>query len=110
MKSLKTNYLGKKYLEQCSKITIKEIMNKVSLELQKQIMDIELDWIDLIKTRANYWGFRVWFKCPMCSNKVFTLYNINWILKCRKCSSLQYKKQRYKWMLEEKIINQFANK
>jgi hypothetical protein len=42
MKTLKTNYLGKKYLEQCSKITIKEIVAKVSLEVEKQILDIEL--------------------------------------------------------------------
>jgi hypothetical protein len=42
MKTLKTNYLGKKYLEQCPKITIKEIVDKVSFEVEKQILDIEL--------------------------------------------------------------------
>jgi hypothetical protein len=42
MKTLKTNYLGKKYLEQCPKVTIKEIVDKVSLEVEKQILDIEL--------------------------------------------------------------------
>lgn len=105
MKTLKTNYLGKKYLEQCPKITIKEILQKVSLEIEKQIMDIELGWLEIIKTKANYWGFRLWFKCPKCNNKVFTLYNINWELKCRKCSNLTYKKQRYRGMVEEKILN-----
>lgn len=59
MKTLKTNYLGKKYLEQCSKITIKEIVAKVSLEVEKQILDIELGWLEIIKTKANYWGFRL---------------------------------------------------
>jgi len=43
MKTLKTNYLGKKYLEQCPKITIKEILQKVTLEIEKQILDIELE-------------------------------------------------------------------
>lgn len=105
MKTLKPNNLGKKYLEQCQKITIKEILKKVSLEVEKQILNIELDWLDIIKTKANYWGFRLWFKCPVCKNKVFTLYNVNWELKCRKCSWLKYKKQRFKWMLEEKIFN-----
>lgn len=103
MKTLKTNYLGKKYLEQCQKITIKEIINKVSLEIEKQILNIELDWLEIIKTKANYWGFRVWFKCPICNKKVFTLYNINWVLKCRNCSWLNYRKQRFKGMLEWKI-------
>ena len=102
-KTLKPNYLGRKYLEQYNKITIKEILQKVTLEVQKQILDIELDWIEIVKTKANYWGFRLWFKCPECSNKSFILYNINWNLKCRKCSWLNYKKQRFKWMLEEKL-------
>lgn len=104
MKTLKTNYLGKKYLEQCPKITIKEIMDKVSLAIEKQILDIELEWIEIIKTKANYGGFRVWFKCPKCNHKVFNLYNINWNLICRKCSWLKYRKQRFKWMLEEKLF------
>jgi hypothetical protein len=43
MKTLKINYLGKKYLEQFPKITIKEILEKVSLEIEKQILDIELE-------------------------------------------------------------------
>ena len=103
MKTLKPNYLGKKYLEQYQKITIKEIMNKVSLEIEKQILDIELDWVEIIKTKANYGGFRIWFKCPKCNNKVFNLYNINSVLICRQCSWLNYRKQRFKGMLEEKL-------
>jgi DNA-directed RNA polymerase subunit RPC12/RpoP len=79
-------------------------MQKVALEVQKEILNIELDWIEIIKTKANYWWFRMWFKCPKCSNKVFTLYNINSELVCRKCSWLNYKKQRFKWMLEEKLF------
>jgi hypothetical protein len=66
-------------------------------------LDISLDWLEIIKTNANYWGFRLWFKCPECENKVFTLYDVNSTLKCRKCSWLKYKKQRFKWMLEEKL-------
>jgi hypothetical protein len=43
MKTLTVNYLGKKYLEQCQKITIKEIVNKAYLEIEKLVLDISLD-------------------------------------------------------------------
>jgi hypothetical protein len=42
MKWLKPNNLGKNYLEQCNKITIKEILNKVKIKVEKEILDIEL--------------------------------------------------------------------
>jgi len=100
MKTLRTNYLGNKYLEQCSKISIKSILRTVENKLREELLNIELDGIEIIKTKANYWGFRVWFKCPKCKNKVFNLYDINGFFLCRQCSWLQYKKQRFKWMIE----------
>lgn len=105
MKTLKTNYLGKRYLEQCPKITIKTLFKKIEKELKKEMLNISLDWIEIIHTRANYGWYRSWFKCPKCQNKIFTLYNLNWELMCRKCSNLTYKKQRYKWMIEWKMQN-----
>ncbi len=104
MKTLKVNYLGKKYLEQCNKISIKSIMKIVEEKLKNELLELELEWIEIIKTKANYWWFRIWFKCPRCSSRCFNLYNVNWELICRKCSWLKYKKQVYKGMLEEKII------
>ena len=103
MKTLKTNNLGKKYLEQCQKITIKELLKRVEAILKNEIMNIELWWLEIVKTKANYGWYRCWFKCPYCEKKVFTLYNIRWEFKCRKCSWLKYKKQRFKGMLEEEI-------
>lgn len=105
MKTLKTNYLGKKYLEQCPKITIKSLLYKVEKELKKDLLSVKLEWIEIIKTKANYGWFRQWFKCPKCSLKVFILYNVNWNLICRKCSNLPYKKQKYKWMIEWNLLN-----
>jgi len=103
MKRLRINYLGKKYLEQCKQITIKEIIKKVEYRIKDEILNMELDWIEIEKTTTNYWWFRLWFKCPMCNNKVFKLYEINWNLICRICSWLPYKKQKYKGMIEWKI-------
>lgn len=107
MKTLKTNYLGSFTLESCRNITIKELFDKIKKRLRNEILNIELDWIELIKTKANLWWDRYWFKCPVCSNKSFKLYKSPTTnnLCCRKCSWLKYKKQRYKWMLEEKVGN-----
>lgn len=103
MKTLRTNYWGKKYLEQYPKITIKSLLENITQQLKKEMLDIQLDGIEIIHTQANYGGYRSWFKCPICTHKAFTLYNIDGSLMCRKCSKLSYKKQRYKGMLEEKI-------
>lgn len=107
MKTLKTNYLGSFTLEQCKKITIKDLFDKVEEKLRNELLSIELDWIELIKTKANLWWFRYWFKCPVCASKSFNLYKspITNNLCCRKCSGLKYKKQRFRGMLEEKVGN-----
>ncbi len=104
-KRLGPNYLGKNYLEQCPKITIKELLEKVEKQLKEELLGISLDWLEIVKTKANYWWFRSWFKCQYCQKKVFTLYEISGSLKCRKCTGLSYKKQRYKGMLEGKLKN-----
>jgi hypothetical protein len=43
MKTLKTNYLGKKYLEQCPKITIKTLYDKIEKQIKKELLDVNLD-------------------------------------------------------------------
>jgi len=103
MRKLKNEYQENVYLENYPKTTIKEVLIKAKKRLYSEILKIELDWIEILKTKANYWWERIWFKCPNCSNRVFTLYDIKGSFKCRKCSWLKYKKQRIKWMLEDKI-------
>lgn len=112
MKTLRANYLGSFTLESCLKITVKDLFYQIEQKLRNEILNIELDWIELIETKANLWWVRYWFKCPDCYNKSFILYKspITNNLCCRKCSGLKYKKQRYKWMIEEKMINKFGNK
>jgi len=107
MKTLTPNYLGKKYLEQCPKISIKSLFEKIEKQLKKELLHIDIGEVEIIHTKANYGGYRKWFKCPMCTKKVFTLYQIQRNLICRNCTWLKYKKQRYTWMLEEKV---FKNK
>jgi ribosomal protein S27AE len=104
MKTLKINYLGKKYLEQCPKITIKQVYRNIEESLKQELLNIELEGIEIVQTKANYGGYRKWFACPECGQKSFTLYSVNNRFVCRKCSGLKYKKQAYKGMLEEKVF------
>jgi hypothetical protein len=53
MKTLRTNYLGK-YLEQYPKVSIKSILQSVEFKIKEEILNIELEGIEIIKTSANY--------------------------------------------------------
>lgn len=103
MKTLKTNLLGKFYLEQLPKITIKSLYKEIEDKVRDEVLNMKLEWIDIVYSDANYGGKRKWFKCPSCSQKVFTLYNFWWKLLCRTCTWLWYKSQKYSKMLEEKV-------
>lgn len=103
MKTLKINYLGKKYLEQCPKITIKQFYREIEESLREELLHIKLEGIEIVKTKANYGWYRKWFACPECRKKVFTLYTVTNKFVCRTCSWLKYKKQKFKGMLEEKV-------
>ena len=54
-----------------------------------QTISIELD-----RTRLNYGGHRVWWKCPCCSARVGLLYWEDWRWQCRKCAGLVHESTR----------------
>lgn len=103
MKTFNTNLLGKKYLEQYPKITIKSLFLEIENKIKEEILKTKLDWINLIYTKANYWWTRKWFECPNCKQKCFSVYNTSSWFKCRKCLWLPYKSQKFNGMLEEKF-------
>jgi len=103
MKRLDTKTLGKSYLEQCEKITIKWLFQEIERELREKLLQVKLDWVEIVHTKANFGWYRKWFLCPSCQSKVFTLYKIWGSLKCRECSWLMYKSQKYSKILEQKV-------
>ena len=105
MKRLDTKTLGKSYLEQCQKITIKWLFQEIEQELREKLTNIKLNGIEIVYTKANYGWYRKWFLCPKCQSKVFILYKVLGSLKCRECCWLPYKSQKYSKMLEKKCIN-----
>ena len=54
-----------------------------------QTISIELD-----RTRLNYGGHRVWWRCPCCHARVGVLYRETWSWKCRKCAGLVHESTR----------------
>lgn len=106
-KSLTPNNLGKKYLvEQCQKIRIIDFLKTYRHKLKKLVLTSELEIlelkINLTTSKTCYNGIRFWFKCPLCYKRIGVLYKhpLNNKLGCRCCLNLEYKKQRYKGMLE----------
>ena len=110
-KSLIPNNFGKKYLvEQCQKISLKKIFSKYHLDIKKLIASSELEAqgikIEFITSKTNYGGTRLWFCCPLCKKRIGVLYKhpLSNIFGCRQCLNLDYRKRKYKGMIEENKI------
>lgn len=50
--------------------------------------------VSIDKMPQNFGGYRWWYKCPKCINRVKKLYLINGSFKCRKCHNLTYRSCR----------------
>ena len=104
---MKPNDLGKKYLvEECQKIEINSFLRKAKRKLREVLINSELSFkgmvIELLISKTGFGGVRYWFKCPQCGHRVGTLFTnaISRNLGCRECLGLEYKKRRYKGMIE----------
>lgn len=108
MKTLPPNDFGKKLLtEQCYKINIidfvRESNKKIKEILIKSLLKSDGYNITLSRSKTGFGGTRFWFSCPICNKRVGVLYRhpVSQILACRKCLGLDYRKHRYKGMLED---------
>ncbi len=111
MKTLTPNNFGNKHLvENCQKIQIKDLLVKCKTKFKEMILNAELDIMDinieLTTSRTFYNGIRFWFKCPICHSRIGILYKhpVNQQIGCKKCLNLDYRKRRYKGMIEEGIL------
>jgi hypothetical protein len=107
MKSLMPNNLGKKFVvEECQKLSIKDYLDKFKLTLKQEILssviEIADQQVELGTTKTGFGGERYWFKCPSCKRRIGVLlvHPVNHQVGCRVCLDLEYKKRRYKGMLE----------
>ncbi len=110
MKSLNPIDLGKKYLvEECQKIKISDFLKSYRTKLKQLFLSSELEVvglnIDLMTSKTGYNGLRFWFKCPYCKKRTGVLFRhpISRKVGCRLCLNLEYRKRRYKGMLENEV-------
>lgn len=110
-KTMSPNDFGKKYLtEECRKIILSDFTKKAKQQIKKMVLKSSLEAvgcnIDFIQSKTGFGGIRYWFSCPICHKRSGVIYirPISHVLGCRKCLKLDYRKHRYKGMIEEKVI------
>lgn len=110
MKSLINNNLGKKLLvENCQQVKVAPFIERLKSDLRNLLItsfitvnDCE---IGIMSSETGNGGERYWFSCPICNRRTGILYNhpIHQSLGCRLCLNLDYRKRRYKGMIESLI-------
>ncbi|PJA39992.1 hypothetical protein CO179_03770 [candidate division WWE3 bacterium CG_4_9_14_3_um_filter_39_7] len=108
MKSLNPNNLGL-LVEECQKVKISDFLKKSRTGLREVIIKSELEvegfHIELTTSKTGYNGVRFWFKCPLCNSRVGVLFRhpTSNAIGCRQCLRLEYRKRRYKGMIEGEL-------
>lgn len=112
VKSLNPNNLGNKLLvEDCQKISINTFSRQAKKKLKEIFLSSQFEVlnrnIELLTSNVHFGGVRYWFKCPVCEKRVGTLFihPLNQRVGCRDCLGLQYRKTRYKGMIENKLFD-----
>jgi hypothetical protein len=108
---MKPNDLGKKLLvEECQKISVNLFLRKAKSGLKENLISSQIETqglsIKLTTSKTGFGGIRYWFECPICKIRVGVLYAhpLNQKVGCRQCLSLEYRKRRYKGMIESKLL------
>ena len=111
MKPLNPNDFGKNKLtvEDCWGIDIKNFLTSYRQKIKEEFLSYQAEIsglkIEFMTSRTNFNGLRYWFKCPICKLKVGRIYKhpLSNLIGCRKCLNLDYRKRRFKGMIEEQI-------
>ncbi len=96
-------------VEDCSKVRIEDFLRSCRGKLKKLILNSEIEasgyHIKLTTSRTHYNGIRIWFECPLCNKRVGVLFKhpFDGRVGCRQCLNLEYKKRRYKGMIENNL-------
>jgi len=102
------NDLGRNYLvDDCQKVAVTDLLRDYKVKLKETILRTQFEMLDenilITTTKTGNNGFRFWFMCPRCKRRAGTLlkHPLQNILGCRVCLKLEYKKRRFRGMVEE---------
>jgi len=112
MKTMNNNNLGINtfLVEDCQKVSVADVLQKYRINIKKTLLrsQFEIIGIDvqLTTSQTGNNGTRFWFVCPNCKRRIglLLIHPLQKQLGCRKCLNLEYKNQRFKGMIESKII------
>ena len=111
MKLMNPNNFGKKQLvENCRQLRINELLRLYNRRIKEELLNstVETQQVDInfTTTKTGFGGIRFWFECPICQKRKGVLYihPISQDLGCRGCLNLDYRKRRYKGMIEAKQL------
>lgn len=109
MKSLISNNLGRFLVEDCQRVGIKPFLKKYKSNLKGLILSSEIELLDknikLTSSKTGNGGHRYWFICPSCQKRMGILFYhpLSHHIGCRTCLNLEYRKRRFKGMIESQI-------
>lgn len=103
------NDFGKILVEECQKIQASDFLRRYRRELKEAMLQSELEVVglrvQLTTSRTGFGGVRLWFVCPSCGRRVGMLlkHPIEQVIGCRLCLRTDYRKHRYKGMIENTV-------
>ena len=92
----------KKYktVEECSKLYVWDVLKTLNFKRGEKPKSIDISIndrvamkVDLVPSKTNFQGLRLWFSCPSCNRRVGALYCPPYgdqVLLCRHCLGLRY--------------------
>ena len=109
METMTVNNLGNNLLvEDCSKIAVADLIREYRIKLKESFLTSQLEMMSvnvrLTTSQTGNKGTRFWFVCPKCERRVGLLlrHPLQGTIGCRLCLNLEYRKRRYKGMIEGK--------
>lgn len=109
MKTIKPIDSGRFLVETSEQININDIIRQFYLQAKESFIksQTKIDGLELVLTTSKTrYGLRFWFTCPNCNKRVEKLYKhpLTGAIACRACNNLVYKSQKFKGMLEQKVL------
>lgn len=92
-------------VEQTQKININSLVRQVQKDVKMRLLEAQIEAlgvdVGLTTSKTRFNGERIWFVCPVCEKRLGVIYrSASSKMGCRRCLGLQYKKQRFKGMVE----------